>query len=57
MVSSIDSQYELPPRNNRAKPPKRYVLKDGTSSEYLIDNYVSTKYLQEPVRNFNDQLN
>lgn len=44
-VNSLDSQYQLPPRNNRGKPPKRYVPKDGTSFEYQIANYVSAKHL------------
>ncbi|XP_073261290.1 uncharacterized protein [Populus alba] len=49
--------YELPFRQNRGKPPNRYSpeLEDQRSS-YPIANYVSTKKLSEPLKNFVNEL-
>ena len=57
-VSSLDSRFILLQRNNRGKPPKRYIPEDGTSKEvqYPIAKYVTTKQLPEKVKNFADKM-
>jgi Reverse transcriptase (RNA-dependent DNA polymerase) len=57
-VSSSDISFKLPSRNNRGKPPKRYVPEDGTSKEirYPIANYTTTENLSEPLKNFANQI-
>jgi hypothetical protein len=57
-VSTSQPRYILPHRTTRGKPPKRYVLKNGSSQEvkYLITNYTSFMILSKPLRAFVNQL-
>ena len=57
-VSATNTLCKLPSRNNRGKPPKRYVLEDGTSEEviYHIANYTITEKLSEPLKAFVNQI-
>ena len=57
-VSSLDSEFILPQRNNRGKPPKRYVPEDGTSEEirYPIANYTTTEKMSEPLKSFVNRI-
>ena len=49
--------YELPFRQNRGKPPKRYSPKlEDQRSRYPIANYVLTKKLSKPLKNFVNEL-
>jgi hypothetical protein len=49
--------YELPFKQNRGKPPNRYSPElEDQRSRYPIANYVSTKKLSEPLKNFVNEL-
>jgi hypothetical protein len=49
--------YELPFRQNRGKPPKRYSPKlEDQRLRYPIANYVLTKKLSKPLKNFVNEL-
>jgi Reverse transcriptase (RNA-dependent DNA polymerase) len=52
------SDYTLPPRKNRGKPPDRYVPEDGLNItvKYPITNYVSTKNLNQPLKDFSEKV-
>jgi hypothetical protein len=55
--SHITTNYQLPYKHNRGKPPDRYSPETaGKGSRYPIANYVSTKGLSEPLKSFEHKL-
>jgi hypothetical protein len=55
--SHITTNYQLPYKHNRGKPPDRYSPETaGKGSRYPIANYVSTKELSEPLKSFAHKL-
>ncbi|KAB2600108.1 hypothetical protein D8674_010379 [Pyrus ussuriensis x Pyrus communis] len=54
-VSDV-SNYQLPFRHNRGKPPNRYSPETTKGSKYPIANYVSSHKLSKPGKAFVQQI-
>ncbi|KAB2617154.1 hypothetical protein D8674_013023 [Pyrus ussuriensis x Pyrus communis] len=53
---TVVSNYQLPFRHNRGKPPNRYSPDTTKGSKYLIANYVSSQKLSEPDKAFEEEM-